>query len=231
MHEPDRPRPAPTSGACARAARCDNSAVAPGDRLADNGVPPTNGRPAMLSRFRALAFGTVICALLGAAPAAARVDDEPLPRFEDRVCPGIVGLQRESAEVMVGLIRGNLAELGLSAAPEATCTPNVVIAFVDDGAAFLRNLADKQDLLFADMSRPEREALLAETGPARALLKVWTRTRDGMTISRRDNLTDPPQSQVAMAHSKIYTANRNDIISALVLIDREALAGLTLQQL
>ena len=185
----------------------------------------------MVSRLSSLAFGTLACALLAAAPAAARVDDEPLPRFEDPVCPGVAGLQVESAETMVGLIRGNLEALGLSAAPEATCTPNVVIAFVGDGQAFLRRLSDNQDLLFADMSRPERLALLAETGPVRAVLKVWTRTRDGMVVSRRDNLTDLPELFANAAHSRIYTANRNDIVSALVLIDRAAVSGLSLQQL
>jgi hypothetical protein len=185
----------------------------------------------MVSRFRSLALVTLIGALLGAAPAAARVDDEPLPRFEDRLCPGIVGLKRDAAETVVGLMRGNFEALGLSMAPEATCSPNVVVAFVEDGAAFLRNLSDRQDVLFSDMTPPERAALLAESGPARAVLKVWTRTRDGMRISRRDNLTDLPQSVQAMAHSRIYTADRNDIVSALVLIDRDALAGLSLQQL
>ena len=34
-----------------------------------------------------------------------------------------------------------------------------------------------------------------------------------------------------MAHSKIYTATRNDILSSLILIDRSAVAGLTVDQL
>ena len=185
----------------------------------------------MLSRLRTLALGTLAGALLAAAPAAARVDDEPLPRFEDRLCPGIVGLRVEAAETLVGLMRANFEALGLSAAPAASCSPNVVVAFVEDGAAFLKNLSDRQDRIFADMERHEREALLAETGPARAVLKVWSRSRDGLTIARRDSLTDLPRSVQQMAHSKIYTADRHDIVAALVLIDRDALAGLSLQQL
>ena len=34
-----------------------------------------------------------------------------------------------------------------------------------------------------------------------------------------------------MAHSKIYSATRNDIISAMVLFDRDAVRGLNLTQL
>ena len=185
----------------------------------------------MLTRLRALALGTLIGALLTTTPAAARVDDEPLPRFEDHICPGVVGLKREAAETLIGLFRGNIEALGLLNAKEAVCEPNVVIAFVDDGQAFLQKLADEDDILFLDMPRHEREMLLAETGPARALLKVWSRSRDGMMISRRDSLEDLPQTQMAMAHSRIYVATRKDIISALVLIDRDAVRGLSLQQL
>ncbi len=185
----------------------------------------------MLTRFRTLALATVAGVLLTAAPAAARVDDEPLPRFEDRVCPGVVGLKREAAETVVGLIRGNVAELGLASAGEAACEPNVVVAFVDDGQAFLRNLADRNNKLFFDMPRAEREALLAEGGAARAVLKVRSRTLTGMPVPRREGLAQLPQTLSNAAHSRIYTGVRRDIVSALVLIDREAVGGLSLQQL
>jgi hypothetical protein len=185
----------------------------------------------MLTRFRTLALATVAGVLLSAAPAAARVDDEPLPRSEDRVCPGVVGLKREAAETMVGLIRGNIAELGLANAAEATCQPNVVVAFVDDGQAFLQNLADRNDVLFFDMPRAEREAVLADSGDARAVLKIRPRTLTGMPVPRRESLSILPQTVSNAAHSRIYTGARRDIVSALVLIDRAAVRGLSLQQL
>jgi hypothetical protein len=52
-----------------------------------------------------------------------------------------------------------------------------------------------------------------------------------MPISRRENLTDLPQTAMWMAHSKIYSATRNDILSALVLFDRDEIRGLNLDQL
>jgi hypothetical protein len=52
-----------------------------------------------------------------------------------------------------------------------------------------------------------------------------------MPVPRRENLIDLPSTEQWMAHSKIYTATRNDILYALVLIDREAARGLNVAQL
>jgi len=186
----------------------------------------------MLARLRTFAFGGFLgAALLAPLPATAQADEEPLPRFEDALCPGVVGLKREAAEAMVGRLRANAEMLGLRMAENGDCEANFIVAFVSDGQAFLSQLEDRSGYVFAEMSREERVALMAETGPARAMLRVRARSRDGMPISRRENLTDLPQATMWMAHSKIYSATRNDILSALVLFDRDEISGLNLDQL
>jgi len=185
----------------------------------------------MLTRFRTAAIGGLIAALLASSPATARVDDEPLPRFEDAICPGIVGLKRDAAETVVGLIRANMETFGRQLADEDTCEPNVIVAFVDDGSAFLNNLADDNDVLFMHMDKQERDEVLAQTGSARAVLRVSTRTLTGFPIAYRESMSQLPFGLGNAAHSRIYTSARNDIVSALVLIDRGAVGGLTLVQL
>lgn len=185
----------------------------------------------MLARLRALAAGGLIAAMLVAAPASAQSGDEPLARFEDPVCPGIAGLREDAAEFMVGRIRANLEAFGRRLAPAGDCKPNLVVAFVQSGQDFVDALARQNGWLFAEMSQDARQAVLAETGPARVLLRVRARSRDGMPIARRENLVDLPQTEMWMAHSKIYTATRNDIFSALVLFDRDAVDGRTIEQL
>lgn len=184
----------------------------------------------MLARFRTIALGSLAAAMLAAGPAEARLD-EPLPRFEDPICPGIVGFKQEAAETLVGLIRGNIEALGLRLDKEETCVANVVVAFVDDGAGFVNRLAGGGSIVLIEMRKSDRDALLAETGPTRTALRIRPRTRDGLVIARRDNLMDIPSAEMWQAHSKIYTATRNDIFSALVLIDRDAINGLTLTQI
>jgi hypothetical protein len=181
------------------------------------------------SRLIALA-GAVLAGALMAVSASARSED-PLARFEDPLCPGIAGLQVAYAETMVGRIRANAEQLGVRLADEATCEPNVIVAFVEDGGSFLERLQDTSGQLFAELSQDDRRELMREPGPARVFMRVRTRTRDGMTVSRRDNLTDIPQAEMWSAHSRIYTPTRNDIHSVLVLIDRAAIAGVSVNQL
>lgn len=166
-----------------------------------------------------------------ASPAAAEKLDEPLARFEDPVCPGIVGLRVDAAETIVARIRENLEAFGRRLAPAGSCEPNLIVAVVPDGQGFVDRMTSGNRWLLAELSNEERGRLVAETGPVRALLRVRARTRDGLPIPRRENLTDLPQAEMWMAHSKIYTATRQDILSALVLFDRDAVKGLTLTQL
>jgi hypothetical protein len=187
----------------------------------------------MLARFRRFTLGGLVvgAALLAPLPATAEANEEPLARFEAAFCPGVVGLRREAAETMVGRMRAHAETLGLRMAADGDCEANLVVGFVDDGQAFLNELRDRRRYIFAEMTREERVELLGETGPARAMLRVRARSRDGMPISRRENLSDLPQATMWMAHSKIYVATRNDIISALVLFDRDEIRGFNLTQL
>ena len=57
-----------------------------------------------------IAFFAATAAVL-AWPAAADTGD-PLPRLEDAVCPGVSGLEIDSAELLVGRIRQNARAIG-----------------------------------------------------------------------------------------------------------------------
>jgi hypothetical protein len=159
------------------------------------------------------------------------IRDRPLARIADRLCPGVIGLKREAAELMIDRIRWNAARLDMWMADDADCSPNLIIAFVEDGKAQIAELVGNQPWLFDTMTRPQRLALLAEEGPVRVWTTAQTRTRDGMPIARRENLTDPPVVQMWMAHSKIYLTIREDITQDVVLFDREGVRGKTIIQL
>jgi hypothetical protein len=185
----------------------------------------------MIARFRFLLLaGIAVAAATVALPAGAETDG-PIPRFEDALCPGVVGLKVEAAETLVGRFRANAEALGRRMAPPETCEANVVVAFVDDGQAVLGQMHREQSHAFAEMSPTERSALLAQQGPVHVLNRIFTRTRDGLPVYRRDSLTDLPQAVMWSAHSKIYAATRQDIVYSLVLIDRSAVRGLSVNQL
>lgn len=157
--------------------------------------------------------------------------DKPLARIEDRLCPGVIGLRQDAAELMVDRIRWNAERFDMRLAGDAGCAPNLIIAFVEDGKAQIAELFDRQPWLFQSLTISERERLLEEDGPVRVWTTAQQRTRDGMPIARRESLDDPPVVAMWMAHSKIYLTIREDITQVVVLFDRAGVRGKTVIQL
>jgi len=186
----------------------------------------------MFTRLRIAAVAGALTALLGAsAPALANPTDEPLARFEEEICPGVAGLRVDAAEYVVGQIRANMEAFGRRLADVGNCSPNLIVAVVPSGQAFVRAMDREAEWSLSNLTPTERTALLEGTEPARALVRVVPRSRDGHPIERQQNLVDVPQTTGFMAHSKIYTATRNDIVNVLVLVDRSAMRGVSLEQL
>lgn len=157
---------------------------------------------------------------------------EPMARFEDKLCPGVMGLQADAASLMIDRLRDNAGQLGLGlTTDDGTCRANFIVAFVEDGQQDLQQIADHNGWAFQDMSLHERRKLLSEEGPVRVWTITQMRTRDGVPIPRSVSLSDPPQVNTWMAHSKIYLAVREDITRVVVLFDREGVKGKTLLQL
>lgn len=157
--------------------------------------------------------------------------DEPLARFQDPLCPGVIGIPLDRAQDIVALIRDNARMLGLRLGDPRSCDPNVIVAVMNDPQAFLKNMVKRHPYLLQDMDQGERERLLEGSGPVRNWTHIEVRTRDGLMVPRRLSLDQVPLTTQQMAHSKIYKATRRDITSAMVLIEPSAVQGLTVTQL
>lgn len=158
--------------------------------------------------------------------------DRPAARFEDRLCPGVLGLKQDYAALVIDRIRYNAERLDMwLAKDDGTCSPNFIVAFVKHGQQQLADLEREHGHLFQTLTLREREDLLAEDGPARVWSVTQMRTRDGMPIPRRESLDAPPVVNMWMAHSKIYTSVREDITSVLVVFDLDQVRGKSLIQL
>lgn len=156
--------------------------------------------------------------------------DVPLARYQDPLCPGVIGVQVESAQGIVSLIRQNAAEFGVPVANESGCEPNLIVAVIDDAQGYARQLKKDRPYLFTELSPEEQHALFDASGPARIWTRVFTRSRDGVPIDRRENLVDIPQTTMPAAHSLIYVPTRRDIVSSMLMLDRQAAQALTLRQ-
>ncbi len=181
---------------------------------------------------RALAGLTGLAIAFSAAPASADgIRNDPLARFSAPVCPGVFGLARESAGVMIDRVRRNLEELDIRLAPDGACEANLIIAVVADGQEYLDRVEREQGYLFDPLTRSERTKLMSQPGPARVWIQTAQVTRDGIPVGVRENLVEVPNARMWSAHSRIYVPTRRDISRATILIDREAAEGLTIGQI
>lgn len=155
----------------------------------------------------------------------------PLARFGDYACPGVVGLKRDFAEVVVIRLRWIAEDLDIPLAPEGRCTANVILVFTSDAQADIRALERSSRLVSQSVDARERRELLEEDGPVKVLSIVEDRMRNGMPIPRRQNLTQIPVGTQEGGQSRIGGGIRRAIVSSVVYFNADAVEGTTLRQL
>jgi hypothetical protein len=209
--------------------------------LAAQSAPPTDPKPAPAASADAPASdGEIIVTGRTARPTGKEVYDEArgitridphhayvvaLPRFWRPICPGVAGLKTDYAEAMIDRMRATLAQLKIRLAKE-NCAANLVVAFTGDGRALLADLQRDRPEIFRLLSPEEQAELLTDPAP----VHVWN------NIAMRWTGSGPPPGKGLKA-SVWGQLNRNampesyDIVGALVVFDREAVQGMTLDQL
>jgi hypothetical protein len=155
----------------------------------------------------------------------------PLATFADRACPGVVGLQRDYAEVVVTRLRWLAEDLGIPLHPEGDCRANIILVFTSDGRADVRELERKTRLVSESLGNRERRELLEGEGPVRVFNVVEDRMRNGQRIPRRQNLVQIPVGSQEGGQSLIGGGIRRVITSSIVYFDHDAIEGTTLHQL
>lgn len=150
---------------------------------------------------------------------------EAMARFWSPLCPGVVGLHQDAAEAMVDRIRANAARLKVPLAG-ANCSPNLIVAFVDDGQSLLSDLQHNRPNIFSLVSDEERSELLGATQPVR----VWNNIAIRWTGAGR-RPRDEKKASVWGQLDRSSMPESPDIVSALVVFDRAAVLGMTLDQL
>lgn len=155
--------------------------------------------------------------------------DENLARFQVPVCPGVTGLKRAPAEMLVDRIRFNATRLGVPLA-KAKCSPNLIVAIVAEGKTFLSGMAGRRPQMFHHMTAAERDALLSDPQPVRVWRNIMTIDAYGAPVPRSHDGKEMLPSVWGYANRWFVKFHR-DIISSLVVFDQEAVMGMTLIQL
>ncbi|HTN15169.1 MAG TPA: hypothetical protein VL094_10225 [Sphingomonadaceae bacterium] len=159
------------------------------------------------------------------------VFNQPLARFHARMCPGVMGLPLEVAEMIVDRLRYNAERLGLTMADGGKCRPNFILGFVGSGRADLEKMAEKKGSMLSQIPLDERRELLEESGPVHAFAITMERTRDGMPILGDQKYGLTPTINTQSANSLFLLPTRLDIEMSVVLVDVLEIDGMTVNQL
>jgi hypothetical protein len=152
---------------------------------------------------------------------------DPLARFQDSVCPGVIGLRPEFATAIADRMRFNAERLGLNLRDAGECDANVLVYFVPGVDAVMAGMFANDAVTrsnFVTLSDRERRLLKNERGPTRAWSITSRRSADGLLeqIGKVVEIRDTGRIQIG---------TREDLEVSIVLIDLNAIAGLTTQQL
>lgn len=158
-----------------------------------------------------------------------------LGRFETRVCPGVTGFPQDYAAVLIGIIRANAAAAGATLQPEG-CKPNAVVVFLPEPQDLVKGWQECDPSMFGTMTKAQVDALAGQPGPVLSWRVTETMAHDGTQPGRMQQFDGQPTREGALVIRNAIASRtsenvRQDINMSIVLIDKDAIKGKSLQQL
>lgn len=154
--------------------------------------------------------------------------DMPLARFDmDAVCPAAVGLGDKHDKAIAERMRKVAAAASIAVAKPG-CKPNVLVLFARDKVSMIKALRREHPIYFLDANK--RPATIPrQRGPATAWHLEGRVDREGNGVNR-----DPDSGHYvvnsSVTPSRISSIMRPIFMASVVVIDLDALVGLTTTQ-
>ena len=167
--------------------------------------------------------------------------DGQLPRFENEVCPLVLGLAPQFAGPIARRIRDVAQSVGLRAGGSG-CTPNLTVIVADHGDDVIAALRKKLPNLFAAMTAPEMSRLSRSPGPVWNWYALDPKRRDGGPVEAIGMIAFGPSDSPRPVSSGAYIASnvnlsrlsmpvRLDLTLSFVVLDSGSIYGLTARQI
>lgn len=167
--------------------------------------------------------------------------DGQLARFQQPICPLVHGLASSYSQQIATRIRALAKVAGLRVAKDG-CKANLTLIVTSSGQEFIETLRSERPELLAALGPAEYRALRDSAGPAWSWQSTEPKRADGGPVQYVSELEVGPGApplplskgtyQVPGARlSRLSEPTRQDVNLSFVVIDRDSLVGLTLQQI
>jgi hypothetical protein len=183
---------------------------------------------------------------LDAVRRVAKPVDGQLARFNDRVCPRVIGFQDEYEAIVVDRIKDTAADVGAYVGGE-NCAPNLYVVIVDDGREFVRALEEQYPGALGGLSRREYDRVAEAEGAARSWSATMLTNSNGAGQARTPATagtgtvkTGYQGSSVSFGNAdvlRVYESSNinpsveQSITASWVVLETEATFGKTLTQI
>jgi hypothetical protein len=160
-----------------------------------------------------------------------------IARWNDEICVGVQNAPPELAQPIIDLISQVALEVGLDVG-EPGCRANVSVIFAADGRAFASYLAEEQPRLFrpwggaggTTQGLHALEAFKSTNAPVRWWQITMPVDEAGnVAILLPESMYGPPN--VRGSNSRITNLIRDEVWSAIIIVDAGKLTGITIGQL
>lgn len=159
-----------------------------------------------------------------------------LARWEQGICPGIVGLPRKQATYLADRIAGEAQAVGLRVGSPG-CRPNILVLFAADASATAVELRARHPSYFAPVVRRDRleagqghEALQAFTVSGRPV-RFWHVSRLASADGRPVGWFAGAPAVETTVSSRLASNWRNDLARVLLIVDAKQMKGVSYEQL
>jgi hypothetical protein len=153
-----------------------------------------------------------------------------ISRFEHSVCPAVYGLAKAQADAVTNRMRAIARNVGI-VVEGSHCGPNVLLIVTGNKRALLEELERHRGEIFGGMPRRLVREMERDPSPAAAWqLRGRPISASGMDL-RWDAKLGAWMNYTTDAASHITEGSRPQFDGAVVVIERKALAGLTVTQL
>jgi hypothetical protein len=161
-------------------------------------------------------------------------DNEQLARFEDEICPMVIGMPRDWTASLTRMIRDNIAAVG-GEVGKPGCKVNAAVIFIDQPLELIKAFAEAEPGYF-DMTPRELAQFTAAPRPVSSWHVTDVRGKDGVELGSVRSVGGFPTDGRAKAtrsitSSRLYSPVRQDMLVGFVVIDRQRTPGKSLRQL
>lgn len=154
---------------------------------------------------------------------------EQLARFEDKVCPMVIGMPRDWTAKMTKMIRDNIVAVG-GKLEAPGCKPNALAIFIDQPNELIAALHEEEPHLF-DMTPRAFDTFAKLPGPIWSWHVTDMRDRDGNQLAQGSMQGNDFAVVKQASASRLYTNIRQDMLAGFVVVDRPKTVGKSLRQI